>query len=115
MSERRRIVSEYAAAFATRDLPTILSHVDDSLVWELNGERVGTGKEEFERQMTRDLATGGAVVTIDRFIEDTDVVVALQHGEFVPDGQDGGLPFSSAEVYSFEGDRIVRIQTWQAT
>lgn len=111
MSKRQATVRSYAAAFATRDVPAIVNHVSVDVVWELNGQQVGAGREAFEQQVSNDLATGSAVLTIDRFIEDVDTVIALQHGQFIPYGLETGTSFASVEVYTFDGDTIAKIET----
>ena len=69
MSQRQQTIQTYASGFATGDLAQILSCVGDDLVWEFNGQQAGEGKAAFEAQMTRDLASGTAQVTIERFVE----------------------------------------------
>ncbi|MBA8823774.1 ketosteroid isomerase-like protein [Saccharopolyspora lacisalsi] len=113
MSRHQQIIRTYTSGFATCDLARILSCVSDDLVWEFNGQQVGQGKAAFEEQMARDLASGAAEVTIERFVEQGDAVVALNRGRFVPHGESEGMPFVSAEAYTFVDDKISRIQTFQ--
>ena len=113
MSQRQQTIQTYASGFATGDLAQILSCVGDDLVWEFDGQQAGEGKAAFEAQMTRDLASGTAQVTIERFVEQGDVVVALDRGRFVPHGEGEVMPFVSTEAYTFTGAKISRIQTYQ--
>ena len=63
--------------------------------------------------MTQDLASGAAEVTIERFVEQDGVVVALNRGRFVPYGEGEAMSFVPAEVYTFTDAKISRIQTYQ--
>lgn len=63
--------------------------------------------------MTRDLASGTAEVDIERFVEDGDIVVALNRGRFIPHGEHEAMSFVSAEVYTFTDAMISRIRTYQ--
>ncbi|MEQ3551158.1 nuclear transport factor 2 family protein [Pseudonocardia nematodicida] len=113
-SARAEVVRRFAAAFATCDVDAIVDSVDDGVVWELNGRKVGESSTAFAEQMRTDLSAGSAEVTIEQLIEDGDTVVALNRGRFVP--HDGGeaAQFVSAEVYTFAGDTITRIRTYQS-
>ncbi|MBK1784926.1 nuclear transport factor 2 family protein [Prauserella cavernicola] len=113
-SIRARAVRTFAAAFATCDVDTIVGFVDENLVWEFNGEKVGEGRAAFEERMRADLAQGSAEVSIEQLIEDpdSDTLVALNRGRLVPN-EGEPMPFVSAEAYTFTGDKISRMQTYQ--
>lgn len=113
MSHHQQTVRTYASGFATGDLARILSCVSDDLVWEFNGHEAGEGKAAFEEQVIRDLGVCTAEVTIERFVEQDGVVVAINRGRFVPRGGGEAMPFVSAEVYTFTDGKISRIRTFQ--
>lgn len=117
-STRAGTVRAFAASFGTRDVDALLDCVSDDLVWEFNGTRAGEGKVAFEARMRSDLATGSAQVHIEQLVEQDDLVVALNRGRFVPhEGSDEasteGMPFVSAEAYTFTGGRISHLRTYQ--
>lgn len=109
---RARIVRTFAAAFGTCDLDTISHCVSDDLVWEFNGTEAGRGRAAFEAQMRSDLSAGGADVVIERLVEDGDTLVALTRGRFVPNDGDA-MSYVSAEAYTFTGDKISHMRTYQ--
>lgn len=112
-STRAETVRAFAAAFGTCDVDAILDCVADDLVWELNGTTATEGKDAFEAQMRASLASGSARVHIEQLVEQDDVVVALNRGRFVPHEGGGGMPFVSAEAYTFIGGRIRHLRTYQ--
>lgn len=112
-STRARIVRTFAAAFGTCEVDTIVGCVSDDCVWEFNGEVAGRGKAAFEEQMRNDLASGSAQVTIEQLVEQDDTIVALNRGRFVPHAGGDGMPFVSAEAYTFTGDEISHMRTYQ--
>ncbi|RRO19262.1 nuclear transport factor 2 family protein [Saccharopolyspora rhizosphaerae] len=111
-STRAQTVRAFAAAFTTCDIDTIIDCVNEDLVWEFNGEKAGQGRASLEERMRADLAQGRAEVTIEQLIEEGDTLVALNRGRFVPQH---GVPMAyvSAEVYTFTGDKISRMRTYQ--
>lgn len=116
MASRREVVEQYAAAFSTGATASIGECLTEDVTWELNGEQVGGGLEAYLAQIEKDLSTGRAEVTIEELVEDGDVLVALNRGRFVPHESDReDMPFVSAEAYTFSGDRISRIPTYQTT
>ena len=112
-STHAQVVRTFAAAFGTCDVDTIVRCVSDDFVWEFNGEKAGEGKAAFEARMRTDLASGSAQVTIEQLVEQGDTIVALNRGRFVPDEGGAEMPFVSAETYTFTGDRISYMRTYQ--
>jgi ketosteroid isomerase-like protein len=109
---RARTVHAFAAAFATCDLDAVLACVSEDLVWDLNGELAADGRAAFEERMREIFFRGCAEITIEQLIEDGDVFVALNRGRFVSDHGEA-LVFVSAEAYTFTGDKVSHLQTYQ--
>lgn len=111
-SQQQLVIQSYTDGFVAGNLSQILSCVTDDLVWEFNGSQIIDGKEGFAEHMRNDLSSGTPEITIERFVEQDDVVVAINRGRFVP-GDGEPVEFVSAEMFGFSDGKICRIQTYQ--
>lgn len=75
-------------------------------MWEMNGEKAGENRAAFEAQITNDMNAGRAETTIEQFVEQDNVIVALNRGRFIPHTGGDGMHFVSAEVYTFTDSNI---------
>jgi ketosteroid isomerase-like protein len=80
-------------------------------VWVVHGYRTLHGKETFDAEIENDTAVGSPVLNVDRLIEEGDTVVAVGNGAMTL--KDGGtVPFVFTEVFTFQSDRITRLETF---
>jgi len=112
MSLRKDVVETYIEGFRRSDHAQILSCLTDDVVWELLGYRTLTGKDAFDKEIENDASVGSPKLTIDRLIEEADTVVAVGSGEVVLRSGDL-LTFVFCDVFTFTGDKISRLETYQ--
>ncbi|MGH9015675.1 MAG: nuclear transport factor 2 family protein [Acidimicrobiia bacterium] len=112
MSVRKAVVESYIEGFRRVDHAQILSCLTDDVVWELHGYTTVTGKDAFDREIENEATVGPPKLTIDRLVEEGDTVVGVGSGEV--DRREGGLlRFVFCDVFSFTGDKISRLETYQ--
>jgi ketosteroid isomerase-like protein len=112
MSVRKEVVETYIEGFRRVDHAQILSCLTDDVVWELLGYTTVSGKEAFDQEIENEATVGAPKLTIDRLIEEDDAVVAVGSGEVGL--RDGGLlTFVFCDVFTFTGDKISRLETYQ--
>lgn len=80
-------------------------------MWVLHGYRTLRGKEAFDREIENDAAVGGPTLHLKRLIEEGDIVVAVGTSEMTIK-EAGRVGFVFAEVFTFTGDRISRLETF---
>lgn len=112
MSERKRIVEKYIEGFRHMDHDQILSCLTDDVVWELYGYKTLRGKRAFDAEIENDGFVGSPTFTIDRLIEEGDTVVAFGSRSVAKKGGDW-LKFVMCEVFTFTGDAVSRLDTYQ--
>jgi uncharacterized protein len=112
MSARKAIVEKYIDGFRRSDHAAILSCLTDDVVWELHGYTTLHGKDAFDAEIENDAFEGSPTLTIDRLIEEGDSVVAIGAGSAAKKGGDA-LEFVFCDVFSFSGDLISRLETYQ--
>jgi ketosteroid isomerase-like protein len=112
MSARKAVVERYIDGFRRMDHDQILSCVSDDVVWDLHGYRTLQGKEAFAAEIENEDFEGTPTLDIDRLIEEGDAVVAVGAGSAAK--TDGGrLEFVFCDVFTFTGDAISRLETYQ--
>jgi hypothetical protein len=62
-------------------------------------------------EIENDAAVGSPTLNLDRLIEEGDTVVAVGNGEMTLK-EAGHVPFVFAEVFTFTGDTISRLETF---
>jgi uncharacterized protein len=112
MSRQKEVVETYIEGFRRSDHALILSCLTDDVVWELFGYTTLTGKDAFDNEIENPDFVGSPELTIDRLVEEGDTVVAVGRGQVVRrDGEP--LSFVFCDVFTFTGDRISRLETYQ--
>jgi ketosteroid isomerase-like protein len=90
----------------------ILACLTDDVEWVLHGYRTLRGKAAFDGEIeSDDAAVGSPTLHLDRLIEEGDTVVAIGSGEMTLEEADR-VAFVFAEVFTFTGDRISRLETF---
>jgi uncharacterized protein len=112
MSARKGIVEKYIEGFRRGDHAQILSTLTDDVVWELHGYKTLQGKDAFDAEIENDAFVGRPTLTIDRLVEEGNSVVAVGSGTVARQGG-GGLEFVFCDVFTFTGDAISRLETYQ--
>src|SRR5688572_12018543 len=112
MSTRKDVVERYIDGFRKMDHAQILSCVADDVVWVLHGYTSLAGKEAFDREISNPEFTGAPKLTIKQLIEEGDAVVAVGAGE-AAQAEGGVLSFVFCDVFTFTGDKISRLETYQ--
>lgn len=97
--------------FRRSDHAQILTCLADDVVWVLHGYRTLRGKEAFDGEIENDAAVGSPTLNLDRLIEEGDTVVAVGNGAMTLK-EAGRVPFVFAEVFTFTGDAISRLETF---
>ena len=112
MTAQQQVVEAYIDGFRRTDHDAILSCLTDDIVWVLHGYRTLEGKEAFDREIENAAAVGSPTLFIDRLVEEGATVVAVGHGEMTLK-EAGRVAFVFAEVFTFTGERISRLETFQ--
>jgi ketosteroid isomerase-like protein len=112
MSPRKAVVEKYIEGFRRSDHGMVLSCLTDDVVWELHGYRTLQGKDAFDAEIENEAFVGSPRLAIDRLVEEADTVVATGRGSATrKDGE--VLNFIFADVFTFSGDAISRLETYQ--
>ncbi len=112
MTKRKEIVERYFEGFRRSDHDLILSCLTDDVLWEIHGHTTLTGKEAFDAEIENEGFQGSPALTVDRLVEEGEVVVAVGSGAAAKAGG-GTLEFVFSDVFTFNGDAIGRIETYQ--
>jgi uncharacterized protein len=111
-SARKTVVETYIEGFRRMDHDMILSCLTDDVLWELHGYTTIKGKAAFDAEIDNDAFEGRPTLFIDRLIEEGDAVVALGGGSArMKTGET--LRFVFSDVFTFTGDLISRLETYQ--
>ncbi|MGH9214710.1 MAG: nuclear transport factor 2 family protein [Acidimicrobiales bacterium] len=111
MSDRKAVVAAYIDGFRRTDHQAIHSCLTDNVVWIIHGHRTLQGRDTFDGEIENDATIGGPKLQIDHMIEEGDTVVAIGHGAMTLKDA-GGVAFVFAEVFTFAGELISRIETF---
>jgi len=112
VSTRKRIVESYIDGFRRSHHAQILSCLTDDVVWEIHGHAIVRAKAEFDGAIENEATPGHPTLAIDRLIDEGDSVVAVGSGS-VALAAGGRLEFVFCDVFTFHGDAIGRIETYQ--
>jgi len=110
LASHKQVVEAYIDGFRRTDHEAILACLADDIVWVLHGYRTLRGKEAFDGEIENDAAVGSPTLNLDHLVEKGDTVVAIGNGEMTLT-EAGRVPFVFAEVFTFTGDRIGRLET----
>jgi uncharacterized protein len=109
---RKATVEKYFEGFRRQDHAMILSGLTDDVVWDLYGYTTLEGKDAFDAEIENAAFEGRPSLWVDRLVEEGDAVVAIGRGEARLRGGDV-LRFRFADVFTFTGDLISRLETYQ--
>lgn len=110
-SVRKAIIERYVDGFRRGDHAQVLACLTEDVVWELYGHLTVRGKAAFAEEIARDLFEGEPELEIHRMIEEGDAVAVTGGGRVTRRGGEK-VGFSFSEVFTFEGERIRRLETW---
>jgi uncharacterized protein len=112
VTNHKQVVETYIEGFRRSDHAMILGCVTDDVIWDLKGYKWLQGRDAFDAEIENDATPGPPTLTIDRMIEEGDTVVAIGNGEgSLRDG--GRFYFTFCDVFTFEGEKIGRLETYQ--
>jgi ketosteroid isomerase-like protein len=111
VASHRAVVEAYVEGFRRSDHEAILACLTDDVEWVLHGYRALRGKAAFDGEIESDAAVGSPTLHLDRLIEEGDTVVAIGSGEMTLK-EAGRVAFVFAEVFTFTGGRISRLETF---
>ena len=111
MTRRKETVERYFDGFRRSDHELILSCLTDDVLWEIHGHTTLEGKEAFDAEIENEGFEGSPALTVDRLVEEGDVVVAIGTGSGTRSGGETfGFVFS--DVFTFKGDAIARVESY---
>ncbi|MBX3378797.1 MAG: nuclear transport factor 2 family protein [Phycisphaeraceae bacterium] len=111
MSENKATVERYLDGFRCGDHAKVLSCLTDDVVWDMPGAFHLVGKEAFDKEIENEAFVGRPQITVERMIEEDDVVVA--EGEVRSTRRAGGqLHAVFCDVFIMRVGRIARLVTY---
>jgi len=111
MTKNRQIVETYMDAFRTTDRPRILACLTEDVEWLIPGAFHVHGKDEFATHIVDPGFAGHPAITITRWIEENDVVVA--EGTVRAPKEDGThLDVVFCDVFDMRDARIRRLVSY---
>ncbi|MFN2556420.1 MAG: nuclear transport factor 2 family protein [Nitriliruptorales bacterium] len=111
MTLRKDVVEKYFEGFRQSDHEKILACLTDGITWDLPGYKHLTGKAEFDREIENEEFVESPTLTLDRLIEEADVVVATGAGETTHKSGEVRR-FAFCDVFTFAGDQIARVESY---
>ena len=111
MSARKATVEAYFEGFRRSDHAMILALLTDDVVWDLAGFRHLEGKDAFDGEIENPEFEGSPKLTIDRLVEEGEVVVAIGTGEG-RHREAGPFRFAYCDVFTFRDDLIARVESY---
>ena len=111
MSENKRTVDRYMAAFRVSDHAEILSCLTDDVEWEIPGMFHSRDKAAFDKEIENEAFVGRPDIAVSRLIEEGDVVVA--EGSVRAQKWDGGtLSLRFCDVFVMQAGKIKRLTSY---
>jgi ketosteroid isomerase-like protein len=111
MSTHKDVVARYFDGFRASDHELILSLLTDDVVWDLPGFKHCEGKAEFDAEIENPGFSGSPKLTVDRMVEEGDVVVTTGRGQgHTADGAE--VHFAFSDVFELTGDLISRVESY---
>ncbi|HEV2316151.1 MAG TPA: nuclear transport factor 2 family protein [Thermoplasmata archaeon] len=114
MTDRKRVIGQWAECFAQQDWKRMLTlFTDDIERWEVGAPNRTHGKAEFERDVLPGPEVARLGMQVDRMIEEGNVVVADGTAQVVKkDGATINIQF--CDIFEFDGDKVRRITAYGA-
>jgi ketosteroid isomerase-like protein len=111
LSENKRTVDRYMAAFQVSDHAEILSCLTDDVEWEIPGMFHSRDKAAFDKEIENEAFVGSPDIAVSRLIEEGDVVVA--EGSVRAQKRDGGaLSLRFCDVFVMQAGKIKRLTSY---
>jgi ketosteroid isomerase-like protein len=111
LTENKRTVEHYMAAFRVTDHAAILSCLTDDVEWIIPGMFHSKGKPAFDREIENPAFVGRPEITGTRLVEEGDVVVA--EGSVVAHRREGGrLNLQFCDVFVMKGGKIRQLTSY---
>ena len=108
MTENKRTIEKYMDGFRSSDHARILACLTDDVEWYLPGGFHLFGKAAFDKEIENPAFTGKPAITVDRMIEENDIVVA--EGSVIASRADGvKLNLVFCDVFEMSGGRIRKL------
>jgi len=108
MTENKKTVDRYMAAFRRTDHEQILSCLTEDVEWLIPGAFHTRGKEAFDKEIENDAFVGHPDITVTRLTEEDDVVVA--EGSVRAQRKDGAaLHLAFCDVFEMQEGKIRRL------
>jgi uncharacterized protein len=111
-SERKRVVERYIEGFRTGDHELIHACLTDDVAWEMPPYFSLSGRAAFDDAIENDASPGLPDIQLTRLVEEGDVVVA-EGAVQAALAAGGRIDALFCDVFSFRGDRISRLVTYQ--
>ena len=110
-SRQKAVVEEYFEGFRRSDHARILACLTDDVVWDLPGYAHLVGRQAFDQEIENDEFVGSPTLTVDRVVEDGDIVVAIGDGKAT---RTSGViqRFVYSDVFTFADHRICRVESY---
>jgi ketosteroid isomerase-like protein len=111
MSANKQTISTYIEGFNDSDHAKILACLTDDVEWVIPGFFHAVGKEAFDKEIENDAFEGKPLVTIQRMVEEDDVVIA--EGS-VQSKLKSGAPFKAVfcDVFEMREAKIKRLVSY---
>lgn len=107
-STNQRCVEAYMAAYRRTDHAAILACLTDDVEWFIPGAFHTHGKAEFDSQIENDAFVGPPAITVSRYLEAPDTVVA--EGSVRATRSDGTtMDMVFCDVFEMRGGRISKL------
>jgi uncharacterized protein len=101
-------------AFELGDNERILSCLTDDVEWEVPGAFHVFGKEAFEKEIRSDCFVGDPKITVNRLIEENDVVIA--EGIVLTELKEGGpINIKYCDVFEMRDGQISKLTSYLMT
>ncbi len=111
VSDRQRIVERYVDGFRTGDHAVIHGCLTDDVSWDIVGYTTADGREAFDALIDGPPGATLPRLTIERHLEQGDVVATYGAGEFeTADGETHAFRF--ADTFTFRGDLICAVTSY---
>jgi ketosteroid isomerase-like protein len=111
MTRNKRTIEKYMDGFRRSDHAQILSCLTDDVEWLIPGSFHLVGKDAFDREIENPEFTGSPAITIERVIEEDDVVVA--EGAVQARRRSGGtLHLVFCDVFVMENGKIKQLTSY---
>jgi ketosteroid isomerase-like protein len=108
---RQDVVERYVAGFRAGDHAAILGCLTEDVTWEIVGHATAAGRAEFEALIDGPPGASLPRLTVERHVEQGDLVVTFGAGEF--DTADGVRhTFRFADSFAFRGELISAVVSY---